>query len=51
MMGLLDDSEAIICGYNDNRIYYVKNPVNWLIKTLNKGIDLWREYIARMDAG
>lgn len=50
--GSTDDSEAIICSYNDNRIYYAKNPVNLgLIKTLNKGIDLCGgEYIARMDA-
>lgn len=50
--GSTDDSEAIISRYKDNRIYYVKNPVNLgLIKTLNKGIDLCGgEYIARMDA-
>ncbi|MDR1882083.1 MAG: glycosyltransferase [Prevotella sp.] len=50
--GSTDDSEAIISRYGDNRICYVKNPVNLgLIKTLNKGVGLCGgKYIARMDA-
>jgi len=50
--GSTDNSETIISGYDDNRIYYTKNKENiGLIRTLNKGIDLCHgEYIARMDA-
>lgn len=50
--GSTDNSETIISRYSDNRMYYIKNPVNLgLIKTLNKGIDFCGgEYIARMDA-
>jgi glycosyltransferase involved in cell wall biosynthesis len=50
--GSTDNSEMIISRYSDNRIYYIKNPVNLgLIKTLNRGIDFCGgEYIARMDA-
>jgi glycosyltransferase involved in cell wall biosynthesis len=50
--GSTDDSESVITRYDDERIYYIKNPVNLkLIKTLNKGIDYCGgRYIARMDA-
>jgi len=50
--GSTDNSESIITQYDDERIYYIKNPVNLkLIKTLNKGIDYCGgQYIARMDA-
>lgn len=50
--GSTDDSESIICQYEDERIFYLKNEKNLgLIKTLNKGIDYCHgEYIARMDA-
>lgn len=50
--GSTDDSESIICHYDDERIYYIKNTTNLgLIETLNKGIDYCHgEYIARMDA-
>ncbi|NDV93714.1 glycosyltransferase [Dysgonomonas sp. 521] len=50
--GSTDDSESIIRQHEDERIYYIKNPVNLkLIKTLNKGIDYCGgQYIARMDA-
>jgi len=50
--GSTDNSEDIIAGYDDERIYYIKNPQNLgLIRTLNKAIDLCQgEYIARMDA-
>lgn len=50
--GSTDNSEDIIAGYDDDRIYYIKNQENLgLIRTLNKGIDLCHgEYIARMDA-
>lgn len=50
--GSNDGSESIIMGYDDERIFYIKNPVNLkLIKTLNKGIDYCGgQYIARMDA-
>lgn len=38
--GSTDRSESIIMDYDDERIFYIKNPVNLkLIKTLNKGID------------
>lgn len=50
--GSTDRSESIIMDYDDERIFYIKNPVNLkLIKTLNKGIDYCGgQYIARMDA-
>lgn len=50
--GSTDGSESIIMDYDDERIFYIKNPVNLkLIKTLNKGIDYCGgQYIARMDA-
>ena len=50
--GSTDKSEAIITGYSDDRINYVRNETNLgLIRTLNKGITLCKgKYIARMDA-
>ena len=50
--GSTDNSESIIAGYSDSRIYYIRNTENiGLIRTLNKGIDLCQgQYIARMDA-
>jgi len=50
--GSTDNSESIICRYDDERIYYIRNETNLgLIKTLNKGIDYCGgKYIARMDA-
>ncbi|MDR2955101.1 MAG: glycosyltransferase [Prevotella sp.] len=50
--GSTDNSEAVINRFEDERIYYIKNPENQgLIKTLNKGIDYCHgRYIARMDA-
>lgn len=50
--GSRDDIMSVLSIYDDERIYYVKNPVNMgLIKTLNRGIDYCEsEYIARMDA-
>lgn len=50
--GSCDDIMSVLSKYDDERIYYVKNPVNMgLIKTLNRGIDYCEgEYIARMDA-
>jgi glycosyltransferase involved in cell wall biosynthesis len=50
--GSTDNSESIIKQYQDDRIFYIKNPENLkLIKTLNKGIDYCKgQYIARMDA-
>ena len=50
--GSTDRRESIIMDYDDERIFYIKNPVNLkLIKTLNKGIDYCGgQYIARMDA-
>lgn len=50
--GSIDNSESIICSYNDQRITYLLNDTNkGLIYTLNKGIGLAKgKYIARMDA-
>lgn len=50
--GSTDNSESIICRYDDERIYYIKNATNQgLIRTLNKGIGYCHgEYVARMDA-
>lgn len=50
--GSTDGSEAVLQGYKDERIVYVKNEKNTgLIHTLNKAINLAKgEYIARMDA-
>ena len=46
-----DNSEEIILSYDDERIKYVKNPLNLgLIGTLNVGIEIAKgKYIARMD--
>ena len=50
--GSTDGSEKIIFSYNDDRIKYIKNPINLkIIKSLNKGVDLAKgKYISRMDA-
>jgi len=49
-----DDTEAIVLGYDDSRVFYRRNPINYgIAKTLNQGlVDLLPdyEYIARMDA-
>lgn len=46
-----DASEELILSYKDDRINYIKNPVNLgLIGSLNLGIDIAKgKYIARMD--
>lgn len=46
-----DDSEKVIQQFSDQRIMYVRNPINLgLIATLNKGLKLCKtEFIARMD--
>jgi glycosyltransferase involved in cell wall biosynthesis len=50
--GSTDSSEAIILGYNDLRIRYIKNEVNQgIVYSRNKGLKLaLGEYIASMDA-
>jgi glycosyltransferase involved in cell wall biosynthesis len=50
--GSTDETEKIICSFNDKRIIYYKHDENkGLIATLNEGIDLATgAYVARMDA-
>ena len=50
--GSTDETENIISRYNDPRIRYIKNKINYgLIYSLNLGINISRGvYIARMDA-
>ena len=49
-----DDTEEIIDGYDDERIFYIKNNENLgIARTLNKGLDdilPYYKYVARMDA-
>lgn len=49
-----DDTEEIIAGYVDERIFYIKNNENLgIARTLNKGLDdilPYYKYVARMDA-
>lgn len=50
--GSTDNSEAIILGYTDLRIRYIKNEINQgIVYSRNKGLKLAQgEYIASMDA-
>ncbi|MDT0645306.1 glycosyltransferase family A protein [Zunongwangia sp. F260] len=49
-----DDTEDIVAGYDDQRLFYKKNQENLgIAKTLNKGLDYLLphyKYVARMDA-